>query len=137
MEKPNVHQQSFLPRLPFSRYKTTDSEYVAKIAKSMKWWDRWRWLALPIQAAVIAAIVWFGFNVVELVKNFQGLNQNANVMAEEVVLVGIVLGLKVGFFLHSSVMGLFQSLSGFRTERLLIRIFYEQHGETDIQPTPE
>ena len=122
----------FLPLRPISQPKTSDEEYVAKIAKSLQWWDRWRWLAVALHLAILGAVIWFGFSVVTLVRNFQDMwgNQNPNVLPEGVVLIGIILGLKVGFFLHSSVMGVITAVAGFRTERLLVQYFNRLQADT-------
>lgn len=122
----------FLPLRPISQPKTSDEEYVAKIAKSLQWWDRWRWLAVLFHLAILGAVIWFGLSVVALVQTLQGMwgNQNPNVLPEEVVLIGIILGLKVGFFLHSSLMGVINAVAGFRSERLLVQYFNKLQAET-------
>ena len=125
MNKLDLQQEPFLPLLPFSRQKTPDYEYVAKIAKSLQWWDRWRWLAILFHVAILAAVIWLGFSTVEIVQGFRGLwpNQNQNAMPESVVLI---LGLKIGFFFHSSLMGVLIAFAGFRTERLLVQSFEDR-----------
>jgi hypothetical protein len=122
----------FLPLRTISRPRTSDEEYVAKIAESLQWWDRWRWLAILFHAAIVGVAIWFGFSVVALVRGFQGMwgNQNQNVMPEGVVLIGIILGLKIGFFLHGSLMGLVNALAGFRCERLLVQCFGRLQSKT-------
>lgn len=50
-------------------------------------------------------------------------NPNPNALPEEIVAVGVILGLNVGFFFHSSLMGLASALTGFRSERLLVQYF--------------
>ena len=134
MSTPDMHHEPFLSPQPFSRRKTSDTEYVAQIAKSLQWWDRWRWFAILFHVAILAVVIWLGFSVVEIVQKFQGLwgkqNQNQNPMPEAVVLIGITLGLKLGFFFHSSLMGVLNALSGFRTERLLVQSFKDCDGPT-------
>ena len=126
--KPNP----FLPLQAISRPKTSDEKYVARIAKSLQWWDRWRWLAVLFHLAILSAVIWLGFNAVAFVQNLQGMwgNKNPNGLPEEVVLIGIILGLKVGFMLHSSVMGVINAVAGFRSERLLVQYFNKLQADT-------
>jgi len=127
------HQHDpFLPLRTFSRPRTSDEEYVAKIAKSLQWWDRWRGLAILFHVAILGAVIWIGLSVVALVQKLQGVwgNQNQNVMPQEVVLIGIILGLKVGFFFHGSLMGVINAVAGFRSERLLVQYFNQLQSRT-------
>ena len=121
MHDTDYQHDPFLPLRPISQPKTSDEEYVAKIAKSLQWWDRWRWLAVLFHLAILGAIIWFGFSAVALVQNLQ--NMWGNQLPEEVVLIGIILGLKVGFSFHFSLMGVINALAGFRSERLLVQYF--------------
>ena len=130
MSTPDMHHEPFLPLLPFSRRKTSDTEYVAQIAKSLQWWDRWRWFVILFHVAILAVVIRLGFSVVEIVQKFQGLWGNQNPMLEAVVLIGITLGLKLGFFFHRSLMSVLNALSGFRTERLLVQSFKDCDGPT-------
>ncbi len=118
MHNSKYQHAPFLPMRP----KTSDEVYIAKIAKSLQWWDRWRWLAILLHVAILGAVIWFGFSVVALVQKLQGMwgNQNPNVVPEGVVLIGIILGLKVGFFFQSSLMGVVNAVAGCRSERLLV-----------------
>ena len=131
MHDTEYQHDPFLPLRPFSRPKISDEDYVARIAKSLQLWDRWRWLAILFHLAILVAVIWFGFSVVVLVQKLQGMwgNQNQNALPEGVVLIGIILGLKVGFFLHTSLMGIINALAGFRSERLLVEYFNRLYDE--------
>jgi len=113
----------YLPLQSIFSPRTSDEEYVARIAKSLQWWDRWRSVAILFHVAVVAGVVWLGFSAVDLIKKFQGMLGNQNVMAEETVIIGIMLGLTVGIHLQKSVLGVIDALAGLRTERLLVQHF--------------
>jgi len=123
MEATDPADEPFQPLRSLVPPKSTDEEYVAKIAKSLRGWQRWRWLAVLFHTVMLGGIVWLGFNVVDLVRGFQGMlpNQDPSAMLDVVVPLGILLGLKVGFLLQASMMGIISALTGFRTERLLIQ----------------
>jgi hypothetical protein len=123
----------FLPLRPISRPKSSDEEYVGKIAKSLQWWDRWRWLAILLHVAILGVVIWFGFRVVALVDEFHRIwgNQNQNLMPRQLVLIGIILGLKVGFFFYGSLMSLINAVAGFRSERLLVQYFNQLQSKAD------
>ncbi|TWT29128.1 hypothetical protein KOR42_55830 [Thalassoglobus neptunius] len=124
----------FLPLQPLSRQKSSDEEYVAKIAKSLQRWDRWRWCAVLFYVAFLGAVIWLGFRTVATVRFFHGMwgNQNQAPLAEEIVAVGVILGLNVGFLFHSSLMGLATAFTGFRNERLLVKYFNRLQASVEI-----
>ncbi len=123
MPTTNTEQNPFRPLRAFVRQETSDEEYVAKIANSLRRWERWRWLVILFHLAILAILLSLGFNAVNLLKKFQGMLGNQYVMPEGVVLTGIILGMNVGLFLHNATAGVVNALTGFRKERLIVQYF--------------
>lgn len=105
-----------------------DAAFLEKIRRSVAWWDRWRWLGVVLHAAIIGFVVWLSFQIVELIQWMNGPAPQG-VMPETVVVLGVVLGAKMGFLLQQAVWGALMSLGGFRAERLAIAYHdaIEQH----------
>ncbi len=123
MQDTHDQHSPYLPLQSIFPPRISDEEYVAGIAKSLQWWDRWRSVAILFHVAVVAGVVWLGFSAVDLIKKFQGMLGNQNRMPEEIVIIGIILGMTVGIHLQKSVLGVIDALTGLRTERLLAQHF--------------
>lgn len=123
MPTANTEQNPFLPIRASVRRETSDEEYVANIEKSLRRWERWRWLVILVHLAILAIFLSLGFSAVNLIKKFHDILGNQNVMPEGVVLTGIILGINVGLFLHNSTAGVVNALAGFRKERLIVQYF--------------
>jgi hypothetical protein len=125
------HQQPEFIFLPLSRRlqgRLPDAEYIERVRKSVRWWDRWRWAGVALYLVIIATIIWLAFRLVDLLRALQApvLLQNAQI--EAIVLIGIIAGLHLGFIAHSAIWGVIQALAGLRNERLLIQ-YHDRLGE--------
>lgn len=131
MHETSQQSNPFLPLHSTFPAKQSDKQYVDKIAKSLQSWDRWRWFAILFHAGIVSGVIWFGYNAVNTIQKFQGMwdNNNQNALPQGLVL-GIIIGLSLGYFLHSSVAGLLNALGGFRTERLLVEHFRQSNGHS-------
>jgi hypothetical protein len=107
----------------FQRRAVSDDEFVEKLRKSLRWWDRWRWAGVALHGAIIATVLWLAFQFVKLLQGMQALFPQQNPMPDEVFLICVVLGAKLGLLLHGSAWALMNNLVGMRSERLLVKCY--------------
>jgi hypothetical protein len=122
----------------FVRHQGDDAEYLEKMRRSIGWWDRWRWLAVAVHVTIIILVVWGSFHIVESIRFLNGLAPQG-AMPETVVLLGVVLGLKLGIVLEHSIGSLLMGIGGLRAERLAIAYHdaIEQHCRRQGNGEPE
>jgi len=100
-----------------ARFHRTDEQYVEQMRRSLRSFDRWRWLLAAFYGLILAAFIVLDAAVVRrlgsLISNLEGRISPA-------FIVGLVMGFGLALPLVSIVHGLFAMLAGFRTERLLV-----------------
>jgi len=109
-----------------SRDPDSEAAFVARISRMLDRRDRWGWILILVHLGILIYAGWLSFCIPGLFAQLLGANPNPNFM-NEVVLIGIVLGVKLGLLLHHSISGIMSSLLGFRTERLLVQYFQDLH----------
>jgi hypothetical protein len=105
----------------FQRRQLSDTEYIEQVRKFIRWWDHWRCFGVALHLAIIAAAIWFGFCLVDLLRKLQALFPLPNAQIETLVLIGVLAGMQLGFIVHGAIWGLIQAIMGLRNERLLIK----------------
>lgn len=112
-----------------SKWRLTDDEFVARIRQTIALWDRWRTWMILLHVGLLAAAVLVFSNAMPMVVQ---VVQPANAPW---ALLGFILGATFGWALVGVVFGLIHGLtlafSGFRTERLLIKFYDENLGQTE------
>ncbi|WP_146526172.1 hypothetical protein [Novipirellula artificiosorum] len=107
--------------------KKSDRDYVESVARRLAFWDRWRVLLLIVFAVVIASMVAFFvflFNFVHDLNPNNALGVNVNKIF---LLVAFLLGAAFGMHLAAAIVYFANALiTGFRSERLLVRYFDER-----------
>ncbi len=101
------------------RREPNDIQYIEKMRRTLRWWDRWRWFGIALHVALLAALVWLGYKFEPLNGEMQAAFPGAN--ADQVVLVAALVGITFGLMFHHSVWSILTALSGLRSERLRIR----------------
>ena len=99
--------------------KNSDEEYIAKIRRTVEWYDRWRnWLIALYTGLLIGTFAMAAF----FVRGLVGVAPLINAQAVQIGLVlGMVLGSSMGIHLHSLGFALVNAVSGWRSERLLLK----------------
>lgn len=127
----NYHSANKPPFGPLAaiihRREPNDIQYIEKMRTTLRWWDRCRWFGIALYGSLLAALIWlchkFEPFICEMQAALAGVNPNAN----QVLLFAAVLGFTVGAAFQHAVCGILTALSGFRSERLLIRL-YDEHS---------
>ena len=109
----------------FGWSRSTDLEYVARIRRSVELWDRYRVALVGLSVALLGAAVWILPKGIQLLIGLIGGNAGPRLVG---FATGAFLGLAAGHILHSTVNLLIMGLAGFRTERLLLQYYDEDHG---------
>jgi hypothetical protein len=96
-----------------------DDEYIARLRRSIRSLDRWRfWLILFYVVLLVAAISLLSKAIPLLI----GLGQPGDVpFALLGFVTGAMFGLGFGWMFYGLVQGLISMLGGFRSERLLLK----------------
>jgi len=112
-------------RSPWTR--VPDDEYIAKLRRSIAWWDRWRFWMILFHVGLLVAATWVFSRVIPVLIGFA---QPANVPFVLLGFVtGTVVGIGFGWIIYGILHGLISALGGFRAERLLLKHLDAQDSE--------
>lgn len=112
------------------RLRKTDDEFIASLAKTVAFWDRWRFLILFLFATLMV-----GFFVVLYVLAQFVLDPNNPLLGKQsqmMWLLAFLLGCALGLHLHA-VMGyvVTAALGGYRAERMLLQMHAELNARRE------
>ena len=71
-------------------------------------------------------MICLGYRFERLIRETQAVVPGANPNPDQILLVAVIVGITFGLMFQHSVWGILGALSGFRSERLLIR-YYDEH----------
>jgi len=126
----SVNNSSFGPLAAIiHRFEPNDIQYIEKMRKTLRWWDRWRGFGIALHVTIMAALIWLGHKFALLIREMQAAFPGANPDADQVVLVAACVGAYLGFMFHHSMCAILMAFSGFRSDRMLLQ-FYDQHRDS-------
>lgn len=103
-----------------------EDEFIAGMRKNVTLWDRWRWLMILALAMMLAFGVWI------IPATLDGIPKMVEPDEESFVFfwikIGVLLGFLIGFYINYVFFALILYLTGFRSERLLLKYYDEQHS---------
>lgn len=107
-------------RHPWKR--VSDDEYIARLRRSISFWDRWRFWLILFHVGLLVVATWLFSKAIPLLL---GLAQPADApFAILGFVTGAIIGITFGWTIYGIIHGLMSGLKGFRAERLLL-VYYE------------
>jgi len=111
--------------LPFGKRKS-DEELIVEIRKTIDFWDRWRYGRIIFAAILVAVWIWLlSIAITGILRMDQSEVESMALFWGE---IGMLIGFLVGFFGSIVISYLTIFLTGFRSERLLLKYYDEQHS---------
>ncbi|MCH9652962.1 MAG: hypothetical protein K0U86_17735 [Planctomycetes bacterium] len=101
-----------------------DDEYVSRTRCYMSFWSRSRFLMILFNVCILATVIWLLPNTMLTMLALQE-PQNAPLVTGSIIR-GTTIGIFMGIAIQTAFNGLIMGLSGFRTERLLLK-YYDAH----------
>jgi len=111
-----------------------DDKYVAKLRRTIAWWDRWRYWMILLHVILLACVSWM---TVRLSQTLLELAEPEDVPFTIVgLLLGAVVGFSFGWMFYGLLQGLVTAISGFRSERLLLQYYDSANAQSTEDNDP-
>lgn len=115
------------------RQQPSEVEYIAKLRKSLRFSERWRWWIVGFYGTLIGLWVVMASQMFEILQSLAALTPASWQATNGSFALGIVLGAKVGFWILFLFNGIAQALGGSRQQRLLIEYYDRAHsGSSEV-----
>lgn len=103
-----------------------ENEFIAGMRRNVALWDRWRWVMILVWAILLAFGVWLIPAVLEGIPKLVEPDEESFVFFW--IKTGIFIGFLIGFYINYIFFALVLYMSGFRSERLLLKYYDAQHS---------